>query len=225
MRRWAEFILRHRRWVIAFWGLVIIAGIAAAGTVSDRMTVDFSLPGQPGSEAAQARSSSVLGNGGDTSPYRRHRHHAAGPDQVTGNEAEVAKAFAAIAGETTDAASGRRGEHRRQARSARPGRPHRVRAGVLPVPTVHPRRRCRPTAIRAAAEAAEPAGASVGVTGEDALAVGDEGNGGPGVLGETLLGALGALAVLAFVFASFLAFLPLVVAAVSILATFLCCCR
>jgi RND superfamily putative drug exporter len=40
------------------------------------------------------------------------------------------------------------------------------------------------------------------------------------VLGETLLGAVGALAVLAFVFGSFLALLPLVVAAVSILATF-----
>jgi RND superfamily putative drug exporter len=60
----------------------------------------------------------------------------------------------------------------------------------------------------------------VGVTGEDALAVGDS-SGGPGVVAETLLGALGALIVLAFVFASFLALLPLAVAAVSILATFL----
>jgi RND superfamily putative drug exporter len=54
----------------------------------------------------------------------------------------------------------------------------------------------------------------------DALAVGDD-TGGPGVLTETLLGAAGALIVLLFVFASALAFLPLVVAAVSILATFL----
>ncbi len=75
-------------------------------------------------------------------------------------------------------------------------------------------------AIRAAATAAAPAGATIGVTGEDALAVGSS-DGGPGVLGETLLGALGALFVLAFVFASLLALLPLVVAAVSILATFL----
>jgi RND superfamily putative drug exporter len=75
-------------------------------------------------------------------------------------------------------------------------------------------------AIRAAAQGAAPSGATVGVTGEDALAVGDSSSG-PGVLGETLIGALGALVVLAFVFASLLAFLPLVVAAVSILATFL----
>ena len=43
---------------------------------------------------------------------------------------------------------------------------------------------------------------------------------GYGVLAEVILGAVGALAVLAFVFASLLAFLPLVVAAASILATF-----
>jgi RND superfamily putative drug exporter len=41
------------------------------------------------------------------------------------------------------------------------------------------------------------------------------------VLEETLLGALGALAVLAFVFASLLALVPLLIAAVSILTTFL----
>src|SRR6202008_4939074 len=51
-------------------------------------------------------------------------------------------------------------------------------------------------------------------------AVGDD-SGGNGVLTEVMLGALGALAVLAFVFASFLAFLPLVVAAASILTTFI----
>ena len=41
------------------------------------------------------------------------------------------------------------------------------------------------------------------------------------MLAETLFGAVGALAVLLFVFASFLAFLPLLIAAVSILTTFL----
>jgi putative drug exporter of the RND superfamily len=44
---------------------------------------------------------------------------------------------------------------------------------------------------------------------------------GPGIFAETMLGALGALAVLAFVFASFLALIPLLVAAFSILTTFL----
>ncbi|MGI8888074.1 MAG: MMPL family transporter, partial [Nocardioidaceae bacterium] len=44
---------------------------------------------------------------------------------------------------------------------------------------------------------------------------------GPSVLAETLLGATGALLVLIFVFASFLALLPMLIAAVSILTTFL----
>jgi RND superfamily putative drug exporter len=44
---------------------------------------------------------------------------------------------------------------------------------------------------------------------------------GPGILAETLLGGLGALAVLAFVFASLLALVPLLIAAFSILTTFL----
>jgi RND superfamily putative drug exporter len=77
------------------------------------------------------------------------------------------------------------------------------------------------TAIRTAMEKAMPAGATAGVTGEDPLAAGSDDNNGPGVLSETLIGAVGALAVLLFVFASFLAFLPLVVAAVSILTSFL----
>jgi RND superfamily putative drug exporter len=75
-------------------------------------------------------------------------------------------------------------------------------------------------AIRASLQQSAPAGSTVGVTGEDALAVGDE-SGGNGVLAEVMLGAVGALVVLAFVFASLLALLPLVVAAVSILTTFI----
>src|SRR5206468_9436026 len=74
--------------------------------------------------------------------------------------------------------------------------------------------------ITSVLKSAAPAGAATGVTGEDALAVGDNSSG-PGVLAETMFGAVGALLVLAFVFASFLAFLPLIVAMVSILTTFI----
>ena len=31
MRRWAEFVLRHRKWVVGFWLIVFIAGGALAG--------------------------------------------------------------------------------------------------------------------------------------------------------------------------------------------------
>ena len=63
-------------------------------------------------------------------------------------------------------------------------------------------------------------GYDVGLTGLNQLASGGDTKG-PGVLVETIFGGVGALIVLAFVFASFLALLPLLVAAVSILTTFL----
>src|SRR5947209_18784841 len=65
VRRWAQFVLHHRRLVIVFWLFVIVAGAAAAGKVSNRLTVDFSLPGQPGTQAAH-KIKALLGNGGDT---------------------------------------------------------------------------------------------------------------------------------------------------------------
>ena len=65
------------------------------------------------------------------------------------------------------------------------------------------------------------AGAPVHVTGVYALQNETGGGGGPGVFLESVLGGLGALVVLAFVFASLLAFVPLLMAIVSIMATFL----
>src|SRR5256885_4568886 len=57
------FVLRHRRPIIGFWLIMIIAGGAAAGQVSQRLSPDFSLPGQPGYETAQ-KILHNYGNGG-----------------------------------------------------------------------------------------------------------------------------------------------------------------
>ena len=72
----------------------------------------------------------------------------------------------------------------------------------------------------ALAKAADAQGFDSGFTSNGLLNTGDD-SGGTGVLAETLLGAAGALLVLVFVFASFLALLPLLIAAVSILTTFM----
>jgi RND superfamily putative drug exporter len=142
-----------------------------------------------------------------------------GGQAVTGHETAVAATFAAI---------GQRVPQTRTVDEANTGdRAFRTKDDRTSYALVYYRFKHDPTAklpttaIRAAMTKAAPAGATVGVTGEDALAVGDSSSGGPGVLAEVFLGALGALVVLAFVFASFLAFLPLVVAAASILTTFI----
>jgi len=216
MRRWAEFVVTHRRWVMLFWLVVTIAGISVTQKVTDNMTIDFSLPGQPGTEAANAIVAEVH-NGGDTSPVIVTVTLPDG-QKLTGNEQQVADAFAAIeeknptlrvvdeAG-TGDDAFRTEDDRTAYAMVFYPF-PHSITEQVPFDP------------IRDAVESAAPEGSTVGVTGIDALAVGDDTDG-PGVLTETLIGALGALLVLIFVFASFLALLPMIVAAVSILTTFL----
>src|ERR1700686_4111348 len=62
--RLARFVLRHRRLVIVFWLVVLVAGGMASGQVQKRLKLDFSLPGQPGYETA-VRIQHVYGNGGD----------------------------------------------------------------------------------------------------------------------------------------------------------------
>jgi RND superfamily putative drug exporter len=137
---------------------------------------------------------------------------------IIGHEAEVAAAFDAVANQVTavrvldEANTGDTAFRTKDGRTSYALVFYRFNAdGTGQLPTKQ---------IRAALETAKPAGAAVGVTGENELASGSTSEG-PGVLAMVLIGAIGALAVLAFVFASLLALLPLVVAAVSILTTFL----
>jgi RND superfamily putative drug exporter len=217
MGRWAEFVLRHRKAIVMIWGVVLVAGIALASKTTNRLTVDFSLPGQPGTETAH-KIKQTFGSGGDTSPYIATVTMPAG-QTITGHESDVSNAFDAVATAVPnvrvidEANTGDKAFRTKDDRTAYAYVFYRFN----PSPTA----KLQTTAIRGALEKAMPAGATAGVTGEEPLAAGSDNNSGPGVLGETMIGAVGALAVLAFVFASFLAFLPLVVAAVSILTSFL----
>src|SRR3954453_18070319 len=216
MRRLAELVLRHRALVVALWVVIAVAGGAVTSTVNSRTTVNFSLPGQPGDTAAN-KIIAAFHNGGNTTPMLVTVTLPEG-QTVTGNEVEVPKACSSATaadvplrvvdeGNTGDKAFRTSDDRTAYAMVFYPF-PQTLNA-VLPT-----------KAVQSSVQAAAPTGAVVGVTGMDALAVGDD-SGGNGVLTETLLGALGALAVLLFVFASLLAFMPLLVAAVSILTTFL----
>jgi RND superfamily putative drug exporter len=204
--------------IVIAWALILVAGGAVSSTVSDRMTVNFSLPGQPGDEAAN-KIIALYHNGGNTAPLIATVTLPEG-QTVTGNEQAVAKAFASVATAVPDRPLRVVDEANTGDKAFRTSDDRTAYAMVFyPFPRSFAEQ--VPTKpIEKAVQSGAPAGAHVGVTGMDALAVGDD-SGGPGVLTETLLGAAGALIVLLFVFASALAFLPLVVAAVSIMATFL----
>ncbi|MDQ1695290.1 MAG: putative drug exporter of the superfamily, partial [Frankiaceae bacterium] len=216
MHRIAEFVLRHRRWVLVAWGLVFVAGILLTQRTNDRLVIDFSLPGQPGTETAN-QIDNEFHAGGKTAPYVLTVTWPAGKT-ITGNEDQVGQAFAAVQQDVPqlrvvdEADTGDKAFRTKDDRTAYALAFYRFNHDpTAPLQT---------DKIRAALTKAAPPGSTVGVTGEDALAIGDNA-GGNGVLAEVALGAIGALAVLAFVFASFLALLPLVVAAVSILTTFI----
>ena len=67
MRRLSEFVVHHRLLVSMFWLLAFLAGAGTAGTTTERLTFDFSLPGQPGYEA-EKRLLEAYGNGGTNAP-------------------------------------------------------------------------------------------------------------------------------------------------------------
>lgn len=213
--RIANRVLRHRRLVLVFWLIVLLAGGMAASRVSNRLSVDFSLPGQPGYETG-VKILNTFGNGGEDSPSILVVTLPAG-QQVSQHSADLANAFNTI--RTTD----------RQLRVVdyattkdkafitNDGRS--TFAYVFePLPKTFGTDTYA-TAAQTTLQRALP-GDVVGLTGLNQLESGGSAKG-PGVLLETVVGGLGALAVLAFVFASFLALLPLLIAVVSILATFL----
>jgi RND superfamily putative drug exporter len=210
MARLTRFVLRHRKLIVLAWLVLFVAGGAVSQKTTKRLSIDFSLPGQPG-YVAEKKILDIYGNGGETQPI------IATVTSRTGDATAAAgSTFATVQQRVprtrviTDPSFHTRDGHITYA------------LVFYPFPSAssgfsNPYDKQVKNALAAAA----PAGTTTGVTSYDDLGNGGGGNGGPGVLAETLLGGLGALAVLAFVFASFLALIPLIVAAVSILTTFL----
>jgi RND superfamily putative drug exporter len=224
MRRLGEFVLRHRALVVVFWLLILLAGGWASGKATERLTISFALPGQPGQKTVDQ----VQKEFGTSDQFWAAMVFAITMPEgqtVAGHEQDLHRAFQGTANTkykgvvprpvriVDDATTGSTDFRTKDGRTG-----YAIAYYSQPAePTASP-----PTKdFQAVLDKLKPAGSVAGVTGYDVLALGDEDTGGPRLLFEILLGAAGALAVLVFVFASFLALLPLVIAAVSIMATFL----
>jgi RND superfamily putative drug exporter len=215
VERLARTVMHHRRIVSAVWLLLFLVGGWSAGQLGDRLTFDFSLPGQPGDTAERQLVANYGVSSFDT--YVAVVTLPAG-EKVTDHRKEVAGAFAAArkaAPEVRMTDYFSTGDDGFLADGGRTT--FALVQGPLPAgfgPGIE-------TKIGPAlAGAAKAGGFTSGLTSYGLLSAGGDTEG-PSVLAETLLGASGALLVLLFVFASFLAFLPLLIAAVSILTTFM----
>jgi len=210
MSRFTRLLLAHRWLVVLPWLLITAGGVGAVGHIGDRLDPDFSLPGRPGYEATE-QMVRAYGNGGEQPPLIVVLTSATpiGPGATAAAFSALQRAVPAVrvVDEATTGGEGFASADRRTVWAlvfVRSGG-----FGGMDTGTVQ----------QAAATVAGP-GTQSRVTGLDVLAQGGEVDG-PGVLVEALLGALGALAVLAFVFGSLLALVPLLIAGVSIMATFL----
>jgi putative drug exporter of the RND superfamily len=220
--RLSGFLLRHKAAVLLFWLAVLVVGVLVTPAVEQRVSSDFSLPGQPGYEANQAIVR-LYGSGGHSQPVVPVIKLPPGSTVDTpGVRDGLRRVFAALARDP-----GLRVASLATSGDRRFVSPDGRTTFALVFPPSHggfhsggasglgPR-------LGAALEAALPPGSTVRVTGIDELtAAGTGGSTDTSVLTLTLVGALGALVVLALVFGSLLALAPLLVAAVSILATFL----
>jgi putative drug exporter of the RND superfamily len=206
---WTDRVLRRRRVIALAWLALTLAGMWAAATLGDRLSARFDAPDRP-AFAANRELVATYGTGGPIAPLVVVASGGGAGAQRAALE-RVARAVpaarSAVAGPGLVSDNGR------------------VRAALLFPPPGASAPDENPQALAAARQAAERAsgeGVAVRVTGLEALS-GDSGGGGGGLglLAEVLLGGLGALVVLAVVFGTALAVVPLVIAAVSILSTFL----
>ena len=221
LTRW---VLAHKRIVVAVWVALTLAGVAAAGPATDALEPEFSVPDKEGWETNVAIAERYRGTGGDTAPLLpvvtlpegQSVDSAAVKSDLAKLDARLEKALpaariASYASTGDDTFVSKDGAT--------------TFAIVYPQPDPSSAFGENPAAEKAASAAlrgATVAGEPVHLTGFDAL-MEDSGadNEGPGVLVEAALGAGGALLVLIFVFASFLAVVPLLMAAASIMTTFL----
>ncbi len=215
MERLARLVMHHRRIISAFWLALFLVGGFAASQLTDRLSLDFSLPGQPGDTAEKQ-----LINTYGVSSFDTYITVVTVPpgDTVAADKQQVAQVFDAVGNSAPNlrvvdfASTGDQGFISSDGRTTfalvQGPAPQSFGPGIEV--QLEP----------ALTKAAQGQGFQSGLTSYGLLSAGGD-TSGPSVLLETLLGAAGALLVLIFVFASFLALVPLLIAAVSILTTFI----
>ncbi len=223
MTAFTNWILGHRKLVVAFWVVLTLVGIGTSGAASDAMDQKFSNPGKEGWETSQLIMREYRGTGGDSAPLvpvvqlpqGQKASDPAVKAELERVEQRLAKTLpgARIAGyASTDD----------DAFVSKDGRTTFILAYPRPDPeSIFGENTEAEKDTRAALKGVTVSGEPVRLSGFDALAQSAGDAEGPGVLVEAMVGGFGALIVLAFVFGSLMAFIPLLMALPSIMCSFL----
>jgi len=217
MERLARLVMHHRIVVSIFWVVMLASGVVASGQLTDRWSLDFSLPGQPGDDAENQ----MIENFG-TSTFDSYIATVTVPqgDTVNAHRDEIAKIFSDAAANAN--VKTRLVDFATTGDDQFISEDGRTTYALIqgPIPTSFAPDSGYGDEIKASLDKVDSADFTTGVTSYGILSSGEDTDG-PSVLVETLLGGAGALLVLLFVFASFLALVPMMIAAVSILTCFL----
>src|SRR6185295_11962213 len=97
MERLARLVMHHRIVVSIFWVAMLVSGVVASSQLTDRWSLDFSLPGQPGDDAENE----MIANFG-TSTFDTYIATVTVPqgDTVNAHSDEIAKIFSDAAANT-----------------------------------------------------------------------------------------------------------------------------
>ncbi|MGQ0465518.1 MAG: MMPL family transporter [Sporichthyaceae bacterium] len=220
MVKLAHFVLRHRRLVIVGWLLAMVLGGFAASKTPDRLTVDFSLPGQQGYETSK-KVLDIYGNGGPTgNPPEIVVVTAPEGQDITTRLPEVRAVMQKI---NEAVPNSRMVDYSSFQDPAFVTADKRTIWGFVYPKEFESFADKMPSQLSLPIIKEENAKGDLEwhMTGYNTLANGSaEETEQPSLLMDTLFAGAGALIVLLFLFASFLAFVPLLIAAVAILNTF-----
>ena len=219
MYRLTRLVLQHKRVVVAGWLLLAAAGAATAPETINRLTDSYAMPGQASYRADQ-QVLRTYGNGGQQEPIVPV---ATAPAGRTLADAGTRAAALRILEAARDVDGARVVDYANTHDAAFLTRDRRSMFALVFTPRNRKQNGLSDLdrQVAGAVTHAAPAGWTVHVTGMRALSDAAPPKKSTGVAAESMIGGLGALAVLVVVFASLLVVLPLLVAAVSILTTFL----
>jgi len=217
----SRFVLSHKLLVGIVWILVTVVAFFSVGPAASSLSQEFGIPDQESTEVNRAVTERY-GVNGSASPVVAV---VTLPEGTTVDTSGVQEELGRVFGQASEAApSARLVSFASTGDRLFVSDDGRTTFALVYTPSEAPQEPSPELdAVKEALGEATVAGAPVLLTGLIELETGgggdEEGDG--GVLNETLIGGLGALLVLLWVYGSFLALLPIVMAAVSILTTFL----